>query len=283
MNNPTSRDVSANRFRAALQEKRPLIGIWSMLNSATAIEGLSHSGFDWILMDGEHAPMSLQDAIDYLRILDDKPIAPIVRLAWNDRVLFKQHLDAGARTIMLPQIDCGKQAEAAVRAMRYPPRGYRGVALMQRASRYGRVADYFARADDDLFLIVQIESRAALDRVEEIASVDGVDALFFGPGDLAASVGLLGQPDHPDVTAMISDARNRHRRIGKPMGVLAPNPALAEGYIGAGFDFVSVANDCALLFNGADAAAARFQAIARGGQFDASIPGGPAARSPDSA
>ncbi|MFC7397114.1 HpcH/HpaI aldolase/citrate lyase family protein [Chelatococcus sp. GCM10030263] len=253
--------VPQNPFRVALAGKRPLIGIWSMLNSVDATEALGWSGYDWLLVDGEHAPVSLQDAMAHCRTLAGTPTVPIVRLLWNDPLLLKSHLDAGVNTIMLPYVQSAEEAGRAVDAMRYPPRGIRGVAAMHRASRYARVKDYVARADETLFLIVQIETREALERCEEIAAVDGVDAVFFGPGDLAASMDLPGQAGHPDVTAAIEEGLARCRPSGKAVGVLAPNDEIAERHIRSGFDFVSVANDCAILFRGADAAAARFRAV----------------------
>ena len=254
---------TGNPFRQATGLGRPLVGIWSMLNCSHAIEGLAYSGFDWILLDGEHAPLTVSDAMSHLRTLDGKAIAPIVRLPWNDSVLLKQYLDAGARTIMLPMVQNGQEAANAVAAMRYPPHGHRGVALMHRASRYARVKDYLQHADRDLFLIVQIETGWALEQIDEIAATDGVDALFFGPSDLAASLGHIGQPDHPEVMAAIGEAHQRVRRAGKKAGALAPNPDVAEQHLRAGFDFVSVTSDCALLFNGADAAAERFKTVAQ--------------------
>ena len=255
-------EFPSNPFKALLGGGRPLVGIWSMLNSTNAVEGLSSSGFDWILLDGEHTPMSLADMISHLRALKGSPLVPIVRIVWNDLALMKQHLDAGATTLMLPYIQTADEAEQAARSMRYPPRGVRGVAVIHRASRYGSLAGYAARADETLCLIVQIETRAALDRLEEIAAVDGVDALFLGPGDLAASIGLIGRPDHPDVTALIEEALARACRAGKPVGVLAPNADLAERHIRSGFDFVSVANDAAVLFRTAEQLAGRFRSIA---------------------
>jgi len=251
-----------NRFRAALERRRPLVGLWTMLNAGTAVEGLARAGFDWIMLDGEHTPMSLADAVAHLRILDASPSIPLVRVVWNDAVVMKQYLDAGATTIMVPYVQTADEAVAAVRAMRYPPRGARGVAVLHRASRYGRLADYHARAEESLFLIVQVETRAAIDRIEEIAAVDGVDALFFGPSDIAASIGLLGQPSHPDVAALIDDAVARARPSGKAMGALASNAEGAERHIDAGFDFVSVASDLTILFRTAEQVAARFTARA---------------------
>lgn len=255
---------STNSFKAALTSARPLIGVWSMMNSPTAVEALSGSGFDWILLDGEHSPLELKDAIDHLRLLKGGATLPILRLPNNDPILFKRFLDAGADTIMLPQVQSAADAKAAVNAMRYAPHGGRGVAAMHRASRYGRVPNYLQTANDGLCLIVQIETPTALDNLEEIASVDGVDALFFGPGDLSASMGLLGQPDHPKVQEVIATAFERACRLRKPAGVLAPNAAASQRYLEMGFAFVSVANDLAMLVHTADANAARHRELAGG-------------------
>ncbi|WP_460450038.1 HpcH/HpaI aldolase family protein [Alsobacter sp. SYSU BS001988] len=262
MSQTPAHTLPANAFRAALQARRPLLGVWSMLNSVNATEALGWSGFDWLLIDGEHAPVSLHDAMAHARAIAATPTIPILRLAWNDRILIKQHLDAGFATIMLPYVQSADEARAAVDAMRYPPQGSRGVAAMHRASRYARFQDYVTRANDELFLIVQIETAAALERCEEIAAVDGVDAVFFGPGDLAASMGYPGQAGRPEVTQAIEAGLARCRAAGAYVGVLAPNDEISERHIQSGFDFVSVANDCALLFRNADAAAARFQAAA---------------------
>ena len=251
-----------NPFKTALTGPRPLVGIWSMLNSTTGVEAISGSGYDWILLDGEHSPLELQDAINHLRVLTDGTTMPIVRLPNNDPILFKRFLDAGTTTIMLPQVQSAAEAKAAVDAMRYAPQGSRGVAVMHRASRYGRVPQYLQNANDGLCLIVQIETPTALDRLEEIAAVEGVDALFFGPGDLSAAFGLLGQPDHPKVQEAITQAFERAQRAGVPAGVLAPNPQAAQRYLEMGFAFVSVANDLALLVQAADAAAARHRELA---------------------
>lgn len=255
-------DVLINPFREAIAGGRPLIGAWSMLNSTNAIEGLAWAGFDWILIDGEHAPVTLADAMAHLRAMGGSPTLPIVRLAWNDPVLLKRYLDAGATTIMLPFVQDAEEARRAVRGMRYPPQGERGVAVMHRASRYGHLRDYVQRANDSLYLIVQIETRAALSELEAICAVDGVDAVFFGPGDLAASMDMPGQAGHPTVTAAIEDGLATVRASGKAAGVLAPNAEIAERHLRAGFDFVSVANDCVMLFATADTTAAHFRQMA---------------------
>jgi 2-keto-3-deoxy-L-rhamnonate aldolase RhmA len=252
--------IPQNPFRAALGA-RPLIGIWSMLNSVNATEALGWSGFDWLLIDGEHAPVSLQDAIAHSRAIAATPTIPIVRLVWNDSQLLKQHLDGGITTIMLPYVQSAEEAERAVQAVSYPPRGTRGVAAIHRGSRYGRFKDYATKANAEIFLIVQIETVSAMEHCEEIASVEGVDAVFFGPGDLAASMGMPGHAGHPDVTVAIEEGLRRCRPTGKAVGVLAPNDEVAERHIRSGFDFVSVANDCAILFRNADATAVRFRSV----------------------
>lgn len=256
---------SRNPFRRALVRATPLIGIWSMLNSSTVVEGLARSPFDWLLIDGEHSPVTLSDALSHLRATQGCDIIPIVRIPWNDPVRIKQMLDLGAQTLMLPFVQTRNEAQRAVSAMRYPPNGIRGLAAIHRASSYGRDTTYVAQAQDAVALIVQIETVTAFDNLEEIAAVDGVDALFFGPGDLAASMGLRGQPAAESVVDLILDGLQRLQTLPAAVGVLAPTPELAERYVNAGFDFVSVANDAAVLFKGADAIAERFQAIAKRG------------------
>tara|TARA_R110002124_G_scaffold61155_16_gene167559 strand:+ start:3928 stop:4755 length:828 start_codon:yes stop_codon:yes gene_type:complete len=259
---PRHNERLTNPFREALRPGKPLIGIWSMLNSINASEGLGWAGYDWLLIDGEHAPITLPDAMTHLRALAPTPTVPIVRLPWNDRILLKQFLDAGARTLMLPYVQNADEARAAVDAMHYPPRGSRGVAAMHRASRYGFEKDYLRNASDSLFLIVQAETAQALDNIDTIAAVDGVDAVFFGPGDLAASMGKLGQAADAEVTDAIDRAAERVRACGKAVGVLAPTPDIAERHLRTGYDFVSVANEAALLFSAASASAQRFRQVA---------------------
>lgn len=254
----TDADPYQNPFRAALAKGRPLAGIWSMLNSSNAVEGLGWAGFDWLLIDGEHSPVSLSDATSHLRALSATPTVPIVRPAWNDHVLLKQYLDIGARTIMVPYVQDAEEARRAVAGTRYPPEGHRGFAGMHRASRFGALPDYVHRAAETIFLIVQIETASAIAQVEAIAATPGIDAVFFGPGDLSASMNLLGRPFDTSVTEAIERAAKAVQAAGKAAGVLAPNPELAKHYMEAGLDFVSVTTDCALLFGEARATAARF-------------------------
>jgi 2-keto-3-deoxy-L-rhamnonate aldolase RhmA len=257
-----ARSLPANAFRAALKRGRPLTGIWSMLNSVNATEALGWSGFDWLLVDGEHAPVSLQDAIAHSRAIAATPTVPIFRVTWNDRILLKQHLDAGLSTLMIPYVQSVEEARALVDLVRYPPQGSRGIAAIHRGSRYGRFQDYAARINQEVFVIAQIETVEALERCADIAAVDGIDAVFFGPGDLSASMGMIGQPGNPKVTEAIEDGLKRCRPTGKYIGVLSPNDEISERHIRTGFDFISVANDCAVLFRNADAIGARFRGVA---------------------
>lgn len=255
-------EAVGNPFARALQAGQPLIGVWSMLNSFNVTEGLGLAGYDWLLVDGEHSPVTLADAMMHLRILAATRTVPIVRLPWNDPILLKQYLDAGARTVMLPYVQSVEEAQEAVQAMHYPPRGRRGVAAMHRASRFGFDPGYLDHASDTLFLIVQAETRLALERVREIAEVDGVDAVFFGPGDLAASMGKIGKAGDADVTAAIDAAAADVRAAGKAVGVMSANAELAERHLRNGYHFVSVSNDAAMVFQAARNASQRFRSIA---------------------
>ena len=256
------RSLPPTAFRTALTRGRPLTGIWSMLNSVNATEALGWSGFDWLLVDGEHAPVSLHDAMAHSRAIAATPTIPIFRVTWNDRILLKQHLDAGLSTLMIPYVQSAEEARALVDLVRYPPQGSRGIAAIHRGSRYGRFQDYAARINQEIFIIAQIETMTALESCAEIAAVDGIDAVFFGPGDLSASMGMIGQAANPKVTEAIEDGLKRCRPTGKYIGVLAPNDEISERHIKSGFDFVSVANDCAVLFRNADAIGARFRGVA---------------------
>ena len=264
MAQPQVPDIT-NAFRRSLERaERPLIGIWLMLNSFNATEGISWAGFDWATIDGEHAPIELPDVVHHLRIFDGSPTAPIVRLAWNDPILLKRHLDVGVTTFMLPFVQTADEARAAVQALHYPPRGIRGMAGMHRANRFGHVPDYYQTASDNMFLVCQIETSQAMDNLEEILAVDGVDSVFFGPSDLSASFGEPGGARGEMVTRLILEARERAAASGKYIGALAADDRQAETFLGAGFHYVNVAVDAALLFSAADSKAAQFRQIATG-------------------
>lgn len=248
-----------NRFLAALREAQPQIGLWVGLADANAAEALALAGFDWLLLDGEHAPNDPRSVLAQLRALAPYPAHPIVRPVRADVALVKQYLDVGAQTLLVPMIDTADEAGQMVRAMRYAPAGIRGMgAALARASRWNQIDDYLNRADAQMCLLVQVETIEAISNLRGIASVDGVDGVFFGPADLSASMGLRGQPAHPDVQRTILDGIAAVRAAGKAPGVLATDRTLARRYLDAGALFVAVGADTSLLVGAARALAAEF-------------------------
>jgi len=207
-------DLPPNTLKAALREGRRQIGFWSALCSNIAAEIISNAGFDWILIDTEHAPNEIPGVLAQLQAMGKGTAEPVVRCAWNDLILLKRILDVGARSILVPFVQNADEAKRAVEATRYPPLGNRGVAASHRANRWGQVGNYHAGAYQEMCVIVQIETRAALSAVEAIAAVDGVDGLFIGPSDLASDRGPLGQLRHPDVQAAFEDGCRRIRGAG---------------------------------------------------------------------
>lgn len=239
-------------FADALLSRAPLIGLWQALATAYTAEICARAGYDWLLFDGEHAPNTLQTLLAQLQAVAPFPVLPVARVPSADPVSIKQYLDLGFQTLLIPMVDNAKIAQEAVAASRFPPLGVRGVAsATSRASGFGAQANYLADAHRSVTIVVQIESAAALDAIDDIAGVDGVDALFIGPADLAASLGYLGDPAHPAVQAKIANAAKRIGDAGKPAGIFALSPQDAQARIDAGFSFVSVGTDIGLLSRGA--------------------------------
>lgn len=262
--------VPRNTFRDALRERRPQIGLWLGLADPYAAEALAGSGFDWLLIDGEHAPNDVRSVLAQLQALAPYAVQPIVRPPQGDAVIIKQLLDVGAQTLLLPMIETAEQAARMVAAMHYPPQGVRGVgSALARASRWNQVEGYLQQADEQMCLLVQVESLAGMANLEAIAAVPGVDGVFFGPADLSASMGLLGQPAHPEVQRAILESIAMVSRAGKAAGVLATDAVLARQYLEAGALFVAVGVDTTLLVRAATALAAGFKgqgmALARPG------------------
>ena len=251
-------DPARNAFKAAIGRGERQIGLWSSLCSNIATEIVADSGFDWILLDTEHAPNEVPGLLSQLQAMSSGTATAIVRPAWNDAVLIKRILDIGALGLLVPYVQTAAEAEQAVAAARYPPRGVRGVTGSGRAARYGRVRNYLQSADDEICVLVQVETRSALDRLEDIAAVDGVDGVFVGPADLAASFGHVGNPHHEDVQTAIHDAASRLAAVGTPAGILSTAPDDARRYLDWGFTFVAVGSDLSLLARGADALARAF-------------------------
>lgn len=251
--------MPTNAFKAAIRAGRPQIGIWNTIPGPVVIEVLAGAGFDVVVIDTEHSLTDVPDVMAMLQALAAYPVASAVRAASNDPVLIKRLLDIGAQTLIIPYVQNADEARAAVRAMRYAPRGFRGVSAATRAARYGAVADYIQTAEAELCLIVQVETGAALAEIEAIAAVDGVDMIFIGPSDLAASMGYPGQLAHPQVKAAVEDAIRRIVAAGKPAAVLTLDPDFARHCMAAGSTFTVVAVDIPELSKAAKAAAAAFR------------------------
>ncbi|PLL12562.1 4-hydroxy-2-oxo-heptane-1,7-dioate aldolase [Tabrizicola sp. TH137] len=248
-----------NRFKKALREGRQQIGLWNSLPGPLASELLATCGFDWVVIDTEHAVTDIPDTLAMMQAMAPYRTHAVVRPAANDPVLIKRLLDLGAQTLIIPYVQDAEEARAAVAAIRYAPRGIRGVAGMTRATLFGQVAGYAARAEEELCLILQVETADALDRIPEIAAVDGVDGLFIGPADLAASMGHAGNSGHPEVVAAIERAIRAIRAAGKPAGILTLDPEFARRCIDWGTGFTAVGMDIALLAQAARGLAARFR------------------------
>lgn len=238
---------------------RPLAGIWVCSASPLIAEICAGAGFDWVFIDAEHSPNDLQNILAQLQAVRSYPVVPVVRPAVNDPVVIKQFLDLGAQSLIIPMVNDAQQASAAVAACQYPPKGVRGVgSALARSARWNRIDGYLARADETITLMVQIEADEAVRNVQEIVETDGVDGIFIGPSDLAASMGVIGQQNHPDVVAAVITSINAAKSAGKYAGVNAFDQNSARKYMDAGADFVGVGADVALLARATEALAASF-------------------------
>lgn len=247
-------------FRAALAASdRPLAGMWLCTGNPVVAEVAAGSGLDWLLIDMEHSATSIEQVLVQLQVVAAYPITPVVRVPANDVVTIKRVLDVGAQNLIVPMVSSADEARAAVAATRYPPQGVRGVgSALARSARWNRIDGYLAEAAEHVSLTVQIETTAGVAAAAEIAAVEGVDAVFVGPSDLSASMGLLGQQSHPEVVAAVHAVFAAARDADTPVGVNAFDPAVAEAYLDAGADFVAVGADVALLARASEALAARF-------------------------
>jgi len=252
--------LPVNSFKRALTDGKPQIGLWVGLADAYVAEVLATTGFDWLLIDGEHAPNDLRGTLAQLQAVAPYDTHAIVRPPAADTALIKQLLALGVQTLLAPMVESAEQARGVVAAVRYPPRGVRGVgSALARSSRWNQIPNYLLQADGENCLLVQVESAAALDRLSEIVAVDGVDGVFFGPADLSASMGLLGQPAHPSVQGAIVEGIRTVRSAGKAAGVLCADRALARRYLDAGATFVAVGVDTTLLVRAACELSAAFK------------------------
>jgi 4-hydroxy-2-oxoheptanedioate aldolase len=253
-------DLPRNAFKHAIGAGKLQIGLWSTLASPIVAEIIAGSGFDWIVVDMEHSPNELPDVVAQLQALKGGTATPVVRIPWNDPVTVKRALDAGAPSLLFPFVQNADEARGAVAATRYPPHGIRGVATATRAGGFGRIKNYLTNASSEICVLVQVETKSALDKLEEIAAVAGVDGVFIGPSDLSAAMGQIGNPSHPDVQAAILGVPARLKASGKAPGILAPVQADARRYIEAGYRFVAVGSDMNVLARNTEALAAAFKA-----------------------
>jgi 4-hydroxy-2-oxoheptanedioate aldolase len=257
-------DIPTNAFKRALREGKPQIGLWVGLADSYVAELLATVGFDCLVIDAEHAPNDPRSVLPQLQAMAPYPVHPIVRPVHGTVELIKQYLDIGAQTLIIPMVETAEQARQMVAATRYPTRGVRGVgSALARSSRWNQIDDYLQRSDAEMCVFVQVESVHALTNLEAIAAVDGVDGVFFGPADLAASMGLLGKPSDPAVQAAITQGIATVRGARKAAGTLTSDRELARKYLEHGALFVAVGVDTTILVNAARELAAQFTGVIR--------------------
>ena len=252
-------DLPRNAFKHALKDGKAEIGLWSSLSSNYSVEVIAGAGFDWILLDMEHSPNDLESLLAQLQAAAPYATHPVVRVPWNDMVAMKRILDVGAQSLLIPYVSTAEEARAAVAHTRYPPKGVRGVAGTTRATRFGRIKDYARRAHEEICVLVQVETQAALANIESICGVEGIDGVFIGPADLHASMGYTGEIANPKVKPIIDDAIRRIRKAGRAPGILTPSEEDARRWLECGALFVAVGADVGILARGAEALAAKFK------------------------
>jgi 4-hydroxy-2-oxoheptanedioate aldolase len=244
-------ELRKNLFRKGLVEKTTLYGCWLGIPDPTVAELAAGADYDWLLIDHEHAPFELSDVMAHLRAMSAYPVEPIVRPVDSSPSLLKKLLELGTQTFLVPMVDTAEQAKACAAALFFPPRGVRGVgSSLARAARWNQVDNYLKTADEEICLLVQAETVTALENLDEIVAVEGVDGVFLGPSDLAASMGHLGNPSHPEVVAAIEAAIRTIRAAGKAAGILTLDPSAIASYRGCGANFIGVGVDTLLIGNG---------------------------------
>lgn len=246
-------NLKKNLFLEAIRAGRPQLGLWVSMGSSLSSEIIAGADFDWVMLDMEHTHTELNELVGQLQVFEAHRTTSLVRPPWNDSVMVKRILDSGAPGLLFPMIQSVEEARAAVEACRYPPRGIRGVAGVHRGSGFGRMKDYFDRIEDETAILLQAETRAAVEQVEAYAEIDGVDGIFFGPADIATDMGHLAQPMHPDVWDLVLPAARKLIAKGVPVGTLVLDKDFAQKLLDEGFTFVAVGTDVALLKNASDA------------------------------
>lgn len=251
--------IPRNAFKQALSRHERQVGFWCCMASPVSAEILAGAGFDWVVIDGEHAPNDITTLLPQLQAMRGGTAEPVFRVPWNEPVIIKRALDVGARSLLIPFVQNADEARKAVAATRYPPLGIRGVAGAHRGSDYGRIQDYHRNAHLDTCVLLQIETKIALKEIEAVAAVEGVDGIFIGPSDLAAAFGHLGNPKDSEVQAAIAEAARRIRAKGISAGTLTGSADDVEALFEMGYNFVAVGSDIGVLARNAEALAARFQ------------------------
>ncbi|MTI18032.1 4-hydroxy-2-oxo-heptane-1,7-dioate aldolase [Rhodobacteraceae bacterium RKSG542] len=251
-----------NTFKQALKDRSSKqLGIWTSLSNSLTAEISAGAGFDWLVVDAEHSPNDVLNVLPQLQAIAAYDVEAVVRVPTLDITFIKRYLDIGARTLLIPFVQNEQEAKDAVAFTRYPGAGVRGVSVGHRANRFGRVKDYLHNASDDICVIIQAETREAIEELPKMVAVDGIDAIFIGPSDLAASFGHLGNPLHPEVQEAIATAVKICKEAGKAIGTLAPVEADARRYFDMGFDFIAVGSDLGLLARSTEALRAKFEDV----------------------
>ena len=253
--------AKSNQLKQNLINNKSQVGLWCSLANNITIEIVAGASFDWLLIDCEHSPNDLRSVLMQLQVIEGYPIEPMVRVPDNDPIVIKQYLDIGVRSFMVPMIESREQAVSLIRATRYPPYGIRGFSSAPRANRYGRIPNYHQTAADEILICAQIETTRSLASLEEICTVDGIDVVFIGPGDLSANMGLLGNPRADEVNKACLEAIKICQFVNTPIGILAPVESDAKSYLETGFKFVAVGSDVGLLARYSSELSQRMQAI----------------------
>lgn len=253
-------ELYKNTFKENLRQGKLQLGMWLGLANSYTAELLACTGFDFLLIDGEHAPNDVRSVLPQLQAIAPYNSTPVVRPNYNDPVLLKMYLDIGAQSFLIPMIQNKEQAVAAVRATRYPPQGIRGVgAALARASRWNNVDNYLHKANEEICVLVQVETQEAVNNIDEILSVEGVDGVFIGPADLSADMGYMGNPNHEEVVKTIETCIKKIKAAGKAPGILMANEQMAKHYISLGALFVAVGVDTTLLSTSAKALLSKYK------------------------
>lgn len=253
-------DLPLNKFKQIMASDQPQYGLWLGLPDNTAAEIAALSGFDWLLIDGEHAPFDLRTIMAHLQAIAPYPVAPLVRCVEGDTALIKQLLDIGVQTLLVPMVETAEQARQLVEAVSYPPEGIRGLgASLARAARWGHVPSYVKKANQEICLLVQVETSNALNNLDAILQVEGIDGVFIGPSDLSASMGYVGDAGNPVVVSAITSGLAKIRATGKYAGLLCLDPSLVSTYVEAGANFVGVGVDTMILAQGTQKLAQSFK------------------------